>query len=877
MKRSMKRLVSIAICLVMVLALLPVGVFAAGTTTVYCQVPDGWTGCNAYWWGGSGTAPAWPGVAMSESEEGIWTYDVPSDATGLIFNDGSTQTDDLTVPTDDKVMYVFSNSYWTTYGKVEVVTEYFVAGSAGLCGVEWTPGATQNKMSDADADGVYTITYTGIAAGSYEFKVTNGSWAESWGLDGGQDNYPLVIEEADSTVQISFDPEAKLVTAVVNGTEPELPPEEPIGTVFYVAGSFNSWNAAAEGYQMISSDDVTYTLSFPLDAGSYSMKVTDGTWTNAWGGTGEGGNYEFNVGSDNATVTVSFDSANQVVNVVVDEGSSPAVTLISAGTATFADVDASFEGVLSTFVPAEDGTVTVDISACDPGFYVDLYADGEWIAEYLDSVPDTISIDVDKGVTYEIWISSVNVYSPTLYDFVAGSVSYKITADVAAGEPGGDDPVPGTEEGSSETNPKVIPAYYTTDIPAGETVWFLYDNHQHMVEDGVYSMMLQISSGTDYAVTYRGMDVPVDENGFVAYEMYDMQMQGSYLFSVTNNGAVDSFFSIEVKDRPAYVVSDYTLVLGDNAVAPDADYANTLYEFVPEETGVYKFTVTEGVIGDWGSIFNPVDNTETKGTTLEWTCTAVGQSIVVGIAETDEAIVSVVKTGEYVAEDEVPWTDYVNTYDFSYEVPENPELTAIDVFDDQADSFGVDKDGFCRYGSKYGLLMFMDLNEFPINLEDMILNGQARVTLMDDSGKVTKRIDYNEALTEYLEAGLVVVTEELATMLRQLGDQHGWWLAGGFVFEEEAPEDAATAWMDFCSYLPGTELDPEEDNGTQNGGSNNQNGSQSGGNSNQNGSQSGSNSNPKTADISLIGAVVTMVLTGGSLAVLKKKEDIFHQ
>ena len=61
MKRSTKRLISCLICLAMAIALLPVAAFAAGTTTVYCQAPDGWTKCNAYWWGSSAQNPSWPG------------------------------------------------------------------------------------------------------------------------------------------------------------------------------------------------------------------------------------------------------------------------------------------------------------------------------------------------------------------------------------------------------------------------------------------------------------------------------------------------------------------------------------------------------------------------------------------------------------------------------------------------------------------------------------------------------------------------------------------------------------------------------------------------------------------------------------------------
>ena len=881
MKHSTKRLLSIMICLIMVLAVLPVGAFAAGNTTVYCQAPDNWNVCKAYWWGSTGTNPGWPGVDMTQTEDGIWTYDVPSDATGLIFNNGSgTQTQNLTVPTDDKVMYVFANAYWTTYGKVEVVTEYFVAGSAGLCGVEWSPNAAANKLSDADDDGIYTITYSGIAAGSYEFKITNGSWAESWGKDGGEANFPLSVTEDDSTVEIRFNSETKLIEADVNGATPELPPEEPIGTVFYVAGGFNSWNEAADGYQMASVDDVVYTLTLSLEAGSHAFKVTNGTWTKSWGGDGADGNYELTLDAA-SNVTVSFDTATQTVTAEVKANTAPPTegTLIAEGSATFANWDESFEGVTAEFIPAEDGIITVEISACEPGFYLDIWENGEWIEEYFGSGADTVSINVTKGKSYEVIISTIYV-DGAMWDYTEGSITYKVTADVEAGEagPGDNTDGPGNQGGATEFDPITIPAFYTTYIQPGQTVWYVYDNYQHMVNDGAYSMMLQVSSGAEYTVMFRGSELPVGEGNLVNYEMVDMVMQGSYLFSVTNNSAYEGFFCIEVRDPVKYILSEYALVLGDNVVAPDENYPNTLYEFTPTQTGVYTFTVSNGVIGDWGTVFNPTDNTENKTTTLQWTCTAEGQSALIGVAETFEAILTVERTGDYNAEQLPEWELYENTYGFDKELPENAELTKIDALDDKEDTFGVDKDGFCRYGSANGPLMVIDLSEFPINLEDAILNGNSRVYIYDDAGNMIARIDYRVALTAYLEAGLVPVTQELATMLRQLGDQHGWWLEGGFVFEEEAPENAETAWMHFASYIPGTELKAEDEGGNTGSNGNTGNSGSAGNSGNTGNSGSSGNqveSNPKTTDVSVLSAVVVMVLSGCGLAGLKKKEELF--
>lgn len=754
MKRFTKQWLSVLLCLAMALSVLPLAAFAAENTTVYCQAPDDWTGCNAYWWGSSAENPGWPGLPMTQDAEGIWYYAVPADATGLIFNNGSTQTSDLTVPTDDKCMFVFANNYWKEYGKVVPVEEYYVAGVAALCGADWNPGAAENKMSD-NGDGTYSITYTGVAAGTYELKVTMGSWASSWGEAGSEKNYVLTVDADDSTVVVCFDTATKLVSHLINP------------------------------------QDITL-----IGEGSASYESGDDAWNNA---------------------------------------------------------------VYLSFVPAKDGVVKIDITACDPGFYVEIWADEVWLEDCVSDTAKVVELCVSEGVLYEFFLSS-GVPGAVVPERVAGSVTYKLTADVPAAEPDSD-PVDPPE--LPETGPQPITSFYGNVLEPGQTMWFVFDNYENMMVNGSYSQMLYINAHVSYAVTYRGMDVPVDEKGFVVYEMVDMVRQGKYEFSVTNNGTVSAYFTIEVKDPIQYVVSTQSLVLGDNVVLPDPAYSKTLYDFTPTETGIYSFQISEGFIGNWGTVFNPVDNTGTKDPMIQWTCKAVGQSVLIGVTGTEEAVLTVAKVGDYVDEDEVPRTVYQHTYDFKYKLPENPDLVDINVLDDQKDVAVLDQNGFYRYGSKYGPLMVADLKKFPVDLADAALNGQLRAYLYDANGKVTAKYDYNDAMNAYLRAGLVPVTEELGRMLKQIGVHHNWWTAGGFVFPETTPADEETAWMVACSLLKGSELDPNED---QSGSTN------PGGSTNK---PTGGEENPKTQDISMVWATIALIVASFCLVILKKKENFF--
>lgn len=108
---------------------------------------------------------------------------------------------------------------------------YHVCGSAGLCGTEWDTSA--NLMTD-NGDGTYSITFTGIAAGSYEFKVELNNWENDWNLEGpasgGGGNAVVDVAEDDSTVVITFDGEKASV--VVN---PETESDTPTGDASHAA------------------------------------------------------------------------------------------------------------------------------------------------------------------------------------------------------------------------------------------------------------------------------------------------------------------------------------------------------------------------------------------------------------------------------------------------------------------------------------------------------------------------------------------------------------------------------------------------------------------------------------------------------------------
>ena len=92
------------------------GVVELADRVIYFTNSANWSTVNYYSWYTPENiiSAAWPGSAMTKVEGKIYSCTVPVDAPNIIFNDGSTQTADLTVPAD-KNMYDFATGKWSTY------------------------------------------------------------------------------------------------------------------------------------------------------------------------------------------------------------------------------------------------------------------------------------------------------------------------------------------------------------------------------------------------------------------------------------------------------------------------------------------------------------------------------------------------------------------------------------------------------------------------------------------------------------------------------------------------------------------------------------------------------------------------------------------
>ena len=230
------------------MGMLTVTAFAADGTAVYLEPTAEWDKDGArfavYYWS-SDSDNGW--VDMTSEGDGIYKAVIPAGYTNIIFcrmngeNPENTwdnkwnQTIDLVVSADDTFTISdpwasLSGGTWASGAEVggntdsgdsgstggdiastEGVSSYTVAGVAGLCGAEWDPSNIANDMVYNTTTKLYEKTFTGIPAGTYEFKVAaDHGWDRSWGdpVNGvGQygTDFQITLEE-EQNVTITFDP-----------------------------------------------------------------------------------------------------------------------------------------------------------------------------------------------------------------------------------------------------------------------------------------------------------------------------------------------------------------------------------------------------------------------------------------------------------------------------------------------------------------------------------------------------------------------------------------------------------------------------------------------------------------------------------------------
>lgn len=138
--------------------------------TIYFVNSGKWSTVNFYSWYDDINiiSDTWPGNAMTKVEGNVYSCTVPEDAPNIIFNDGSTQTDDLSVPalSEGLDQYDFLTGKWSTYGATEEPTEPETTVPETSEPETSAPDATQpTDNTPAEDNGDIVVWIVGIIAG----------------------------------------------------------------------------------------------------------------------------------------------------------------------------------------------------------------------------------------------------------------------------------------------------------------------------------------------------------------------------------------------------------------------------------------------------------------------------------------------------------------------------------------------------------------------------------------------------------------------------------------------------------------------------------------------------------------------------------------
>ena len=274
---------------------------------------------------------------------------------------------------------------------------------------------------------------------------------------------------------------------------------------YFVAGNAElcgvAWDPAASANEMTRNSDGTYALTFPeVPAGTHALKVTDGTWDNAWGGLGADGNYEI-FPETKSKVVVTFDPATGTVTVTETPLASKCTVTFSCTNLTASGADYVYQGsaYTATLTPAAfyklPNSITVKVG-------------GTTISDYAyDSATGAISIP-GTSVTGNITITAAGE-----------KLEYYVMGDEAlTGTNWTKDDANKLTEGSSH-----IYTITYTGLPAGSYEmkimdsadrWYPADNNYVLNMDALGSVTISFNAETgEITCTQNAKTVNVSLNG----------------------------------------------------------------------------------------------------------------------------------------------------------------------------------------------------------------------------------------------------------------------------------------------------------------------------------------------------------------------------
>ena len=192
---------------------------------------------------------------------------------------------------------------------------YIVAGSGDLCGTSWDGTDLNNKMTD-NGDGTYSKTFTNVAVmNGYQFKVAKNG--EEWYGDEAGNNITFNVTTA-CDVTITFNTTTFKSTVTGTGVQAYVFNVEKVVAVGNGVGAWlngAAWDPNADANKMTQVADKVYEIAFdnvPVDEGYMVKFVTNGSWTDNFGGFFEASGKESDAMYNSGNITFNLEKAGTV-------------------------------------------------------------------------------------------------------------------------------------------------------------------------------------------------------------------------------------------------------------------------------------------------------------------------------------------------------------------------------------------------------------------------------------------------------------------------------------------------------------------------------------------------------------------------------------
>lgn len=441
-----------------------------------------------------------------------------------------------------------------------------------------------------------------------------------------------------------------------------------------------------------------------------------------------------------------------------------------------------------TYTADEDGTLSVKIS--DTESWVCSISGGSAESAYCKStdtpVVNPVEYPVAQGDEITLWVATA--------EFGAGTVSFTASLvtveETTVTEPLEQETTTATEpiekETTSATEPKEQETTTATEPIEKETT-VSTEPVEKETTTSTEPLEQETTSATEPVATTSATtpteDTDVDEEGAFS------DINEDYCLSVT------------------------PLTLGDNEITVSKVYPATLFEFTPEEYAEYRITASDAdaLVGAYAGTINYIPDSA-KGTSNEVSIYfSSGRDIVVAVMGTSSCTLTIEKVGDVEIKVEAPWNEYVNKVevtDIETDVDIN-NLTNVMIYDDVANFAVLGADGYYHLDSADGEILYVNLNSSIMSLVDIVANGKLGAVFYDEQGNVTEKIDFTNAVFEYIDNAAQIadgedifyfypLTADLIEMYQVVGLANDWYGLTGWVGGE-----TDDAWMFACYYEEG--------------------------------------------------------------------------